>query len=48
MELELNGLTYTRVNGLWENANFGISCERLKDCRQKSEARYDEIVEAVQ
>ena len=47
MQIELNGLTYTRVDGLWECTNFGISCTKLKDCRLKSEARYDEIVEAT-
>ena len=47
MKLKLNGLNYTRVNGLWECTHFGISCTKLKAFRLKSEARYNEIVEAT-
>ena len=45
--LEINGLTYIRVNGLWENTNFGLSSSSLRKCRLHAEARYNSIIENV-
>jgi len=45
MEIVVNGLTYIRVKGLWENTNFGLSCSSLRKCRIFAEAKYNKIVE---